>query len=64
MFFLKLKMMTMVARLSAEVERIWLPFSVWLIAASALIPGQQVRWWLAGQAVVALIVNHLLLTTW
>ena len=48
----------------AEVERIWLPFSVWLIAASALIPGQQVRWWLAGQAVVALIVNHLLLTTW
>ena len=47
----------------AEVERIWLPFSVWLIAATALLPGRQVRWWLAGQAVIALIVNHRLLTT-
>jgi methylthioxylose transferase len=48
----------------AEVERIWLPFAVWLIAAAALLPPRQLRWWLAGQAVVALAVNHLLLTTW
>lgn len=48
----------------AEVERIWLPFAVWLVAAAGLLPGRQARWWLAGQAVVALIVNHLLLTTW
>ncbi|MGH3902092.1 MAG: hypothetical protein ACRDTA_28350 [Pseudonocardiaceae bacterium] len=48
----------------AEVERIWLPFAVWLIAAAALLPVRQVRWWLGAQAVVALSVNHLLLTTW
>ncbi|MGA9311522.1 MAG: hypothetical protein WBV74_14270 [Pseudonocardiaceae bacterium] len=48
----------------AEVERIWLPFAVWLINATGLLPGRQVRWWLVAQAVVALTVNHLLLTTW
>jgi hypothetical protein len=48
----------------AEVERIWLPFAIWLVAAAGLLPPRQVRWWLAGQAVVALVVNHLLLTTW
>ncbi|MGH4010820.1 MAG: hypothetical protein ACRDTH_22120 [Pseudonocardiaceae bacterium] len=48
----------------AEVERIWLPFAVWLVAAAALLPARQVRWWLVAQAVVALAVNHLLLTTW
>ncbi|MGH3783748.1 MAG: hypothetical protein ACRDRO_24785 [Pseudonocardiaceae bacterium] len=48
----------------AEVERIWLPFAVWLVAAAGLLPGRQARWWLAGQAVVALVVNHLLLTSW
>ncbi|MGH4013883.1 MAG: hypothetical protein ACRDSL_08115 [Pseudonocardiaceae bacterium] len=48
----------------AEVERIWLPFTGWLIAAAALLPTRQMRWWLAGQASVALAVNHLLLTGW
>lgn len=48
----------------AEVERIWLPFAVWLIAGAALLPARQVRWWLGAQAGVALAVNHLLLTTW
>ncbi|MGH3841880.1 MAG: hypothetical protein ACRDS0_10610 [Pseudonocardiaceae bacterium] len=48
----------------AEVERIWLPFAVWLVAAAGLLPVRQARWWLAGQAAVALVVNHLLLTTW
>ena len=48
----------------AEVERIWLPFAVWLIAATGLLPARQARWWLAAQAVLALGVNHLLLTTW
>jgi len=46
------------------VERIWLPFAVWLVAAAGLLPARQVRWWLAAQAVVTLAVNHLLLTTW
>lgn len=48
----------------AEVERIWLPFGVWLIAGTGLLPARQARWWLAAQAVLALGVNHLLLTTW
>jgi hypothetical protein len=48
----------------AEVERIWLPFAVWLIAAAGLLPARQARWWLAAQAVLALVINHLLLTTW
>ncbi|MGH3788161.1 MAG: hypothetical protein ACRDRG_16795 [Pseudonocardiaceae bacterium] len=48
----------------AEVERIWLPFAIWLIAAAGLLPRQHAHWWLAAQAVVALAVNHLLLTTW
>ena len=48
----------------AEVERIWLPFAVWLVAGCGLLPIRHVRWWLAAQAVVALVVNHLLLTVW
>jgi hypothetical protein len=48
----------------AEVERIWLPFAVWLVAGAALLPPPTRRFWLTVQAVVALLVNHLLLTTW
>jgi hypothetical protein len=48
----------------AEVERIWLPFAVWLVAGAALIPDQHRRRWLAVQAATALLVNHLLLTPW
>jgi methylthioxylose transferase len=48
----------------AETERIWLPFLVWLLPAAALLPAHRVRWWLAAQAVLALVVNHLWLTRW
>ncbi|PXY20000.1 hypothetical protein [Prauserella flavalba] len=48
----------------AEVERIWLPFAVWLLPATALLPPGTRRWWLAGQAALALAVNHLVLTVW
>ncbi|MEC3975190.1 hypothetical protein [Amycolatopsis sp. H20-H5] len=48
----------------AEVERIWLPFGVWLIPATALLPTGSRRWWLAAQAATALLVNHLVLTNW
>lgn len=47
----------------AETERIWLPFTLWLLPAAALLPGRH-RPWLAAQALVALAVNHLLLTSW
>ncbi|QYN35424.1 hypothetical protein K1T35_45170 [Pseudonocardia sp. DSM 110487] len=45
-----------------EVERIWLPFAVWLTIPCALLP--RARFWLAAQAGLALAVNHLLLTVW
>lgn len=48
----------------AEVERIWLPFSVWLTAVAALLPAVSRRWWLAGQGFTALAVGHLVLTNW
>jgi len=48
----------------AEVERIWLAFAVWLVAAAALLPAATRRWWLVAQALTALAVNHLLLTNW
>ena len=46
----------------AEVERIWLPFAVWLVVPCALLP--RPRPYLAAQALLALAVNHLLLTVW
>ena len=47
-----------------EVERIWLPFAIWLITSTALLPTSQRRAWLSAQALLALLVNHLLLTVW
>ncbi|MER6529279.1 hypothetical protein [Streptomyces sp. NPDC001508] len=46
----------------AETERIWLPFAMWLLACCAFL--DRPRCWLAAQAVLALLVNHLLLTGW
>ncbi|MYT73181.1 MULTISPECIES: hypothetical protein [unclassified Streptomyces] len=46
----------------AETERIWLPFAAWLPASCAFLPGP--RAWLTAQAVLALLLNHLLLTGW
>ncbi len=48
----------------AEVERIWLPFGVWLVVACALLPRRYAPWWLLAQAALALAVNHLLFTVW
>ncbi len=48
----------------AETERIWLPFTVWLTAAGALLPVSSRRWWLAVNVVGALALNHLILTNW
>ncbi len=48
----------------AEVERIWLPFAVWLVLPCALLPRRGIRWWLTGQVVLALLVDHLLITPW
>jgi hypothetical protein len=48
----------------AEVERIWLPFAVWLSTALALLPAPTRRWWLLVQALTALVVSHLVMTIW
>ena len=48
----------------AEVERIWLPFMVWLVAAAALLPARSHRWWLALNVVGALALNSFILTNW
>jgi hypothetical protein len=48
----------------AETERIWLPFTVWLTAAGALLPPKSQRWWLALNVVGALLLNHFILTNW
>ncbi|MBU8817410.1 hypothetical protein [Mycolicibacterium goodii] len=48
----------------AETERIWLPFTVWLTAAGALLPPQSHRWWLGLNVVGALVLNHVILTNW
>ncbi|MFJ2769402.1 hypothetical protein [Streptomyces sp. NPDC087300] len=59
-------LMLLVADLSgmskAETERIWLPFAMWLLPACAFL--DRPRPWLAAQATVALLLNHLLLTGW
>ena len=48
----------------AEVERIWLPFAVWLAAAARFLPRASRPFWLAIQAVTAVTVNHLFHTVW
>ncbi|MBV8965739.1 MAG: hypothetical protein JO191_06125, partial [Mycobacteriaceae bacterium] len=48
----------------AETERIWLPFTVWLTAAGAVLPRSSQRWWLAVNIVGALLVNHFIFTNW
>ena len=48
----------------AEVERIWLPFTVWLTAAPALLPVRSHRMWLALNAAGALVINTVIFTNW
>jgi hypothetical protein len=48
----------------AEVERIWLPFVPWLLLSTALLPERWRRWGLGLQLLTALLVQHLLYTTW
>ena len=48
----------------AEVERIWLPFTIWLTAAPALLPVRSHRLWLALNAAGALLVNTVIFTNW
>jgi hypothetical protein len=48
----------------SEVERIWLPFVPWLTLSLALLPSRWRRAGLGLQVLTALVVQHLLYTTW
>lgn len=48
----------------AEVERIWLPFTVWVVTVPALLPDRWQRPLLASQVVLALLAQTLLVTRW
>jgi hypothetical protein len=48
----------------AETERIWLPFTIWLTAAPALLPVRSHRMWLTVNAAGALALNSLIFTNW
>ncbi|WP_401000083.1 hypothetical protein [Agromyces sp. GXQ0307] len=48
----------------AEVERIWLPFVPWLLVGTALLTDRWRRAGFAGQLGFALVVQHLLVTSW
>lgn len=47
-----------------ETERIWLPFVPWLLLSAAVLPPKWRKAGLGLQVAVALVVQHLLYTTW
>lgn len=48
----------------SEVERIWLPFLLWLVPLTALLPAAHLRRWLAVSGAWALLAGVLYRTTW
>jgi hypothetical protein len=47
-----------------ETERIWLPFYVWVLTATAFLPRWQRRWWLLLSGVVAIGIEVIVRTEW
>ncbi|MGH2788272.1 MAG: hypothetical protein ACRDJV_10225 [Actinomycetota bacterium] len=47
-----------------EVERIWLPFAVWILPAAVWLRATLRRRWLAAQVAVALVIQVLVVTPW
>ncbi len=48
----------------AEVERIWLPFAVWLLAATSSLPAASRRMWLGANVAFALLLEILVTQPW
>jgi hypothetical protein len=48
----------------AEVERIWLPFTLWIVAVPALLPPHWRRPLLLSQIAIAVLAQTLLITKW
>ncbi|MEU9836865.1 hypothetical protein AB0D67_35455 [Streptosporangium sp. NPDC048047] len=44
-----------------EVERIWVPYAIWISLAAAVVPGRR---WLAAQAAAGLLLQGLVLSPW
>ena len=55
---------TLTGMSKAEVERIWLPFTLWIVALPALLPRPWQRPLLLTQVILALMVQSLVLTRW
>ena len=51
---------------NAEVERIWLPFTIWVLPAAAVLGGSRwaTRGWLAAQAATAIVLAWFIGTHW
>jgi hypothetical protein len=47
-----------------ETERIWLPFYVWVLSATAFLPRRQRRWWLLLSATLAIGIEVVVRTEW
>ncbi|MCO7219336.1 hypothetical protein [Klenkia sp. PcliD-1-E] len=47
-----------------ETERIWLPFYVWVLCATAFLPQRQRRMWLALGAALAIVIEVTVRTEW
>jgi hypothetical protein len=47
-----------------ETERIWLPFVIWLLPATATLPPRSQRFWLALSALLAITVEVVVRTPW
>ena len=48
----------------AEVERIWLPFTLWIVTVPALLPPEWRRPLLLSQVVIGILAQTLLITRW
>ena len=48
----------------AEVERIWLPYSLWIVAGAGAVSSQRSRWWLGAQVALAIGLQAWLVTPW
>jgi hypothetical protein len=47
-----------------ETERIWLPFYVWVLSATAFLPRRQRRWWLLLSATLTIGIEVVVRTEW
>jgi len=47
-----------------EVERIWLPFTVWVALAASALPQRFVRGWLTGQVALGMLITLLVRSPW